>query len=293
MSLPSEPENQESTRVYKYCAIALLIVVVIATIASWRLYPVFIDTYYHMAVIEGFSQAGGITTRAFWEMAPGGRVHIYPPSLHVIGYFFHLLGVSTGTYMTLVSATFYAGCLLTTWIWLRRVLGDRSAFFAVVLLCGPYAFFSTQATFQAVAGVLVLAPLALLALEKERFLACGVLNLVACTMHPMGLFLPPALVINTLLRRKKIVAGLLAASIPVVLYGPWLAHIWANRAFLARESHRERDHAGRGWRRCESRIVPASLGFAFGPLVDRATRPCLGARGGPAGVRRRVSHGIW
>ncbi len=27
-------------------------------------------------------------------------------------------------------------------------------------------------------------------------------------------------------------AGLLAASLPVVLYGPWLAHIWANRAFL-------------------------------------------------------------
>ena len=81
---------------------------------------------------------------------------------------------------------------------------------------------------------MVLAPLALLALEKERFLACGVLNFVAITMHPMGLFLPPALVINTLLRRKKILPGLLAASVPVVLYGPWLAHIWANRAFLPR-----------------------------------------------------------
>ena len=151
MSIASEPENRQSP-VYAYAAVALLIVVALATVASWRLYPVFIDTYYHMAVIEGFSQAGGITTRAFWEMAPGGRVHIYPPSLHVIGYFFHLLGVSTGTYMTLVSATFYLGCLLTTWIWLRSILGDRSALFGVVLLCGPYAFFSTQATFQAVAG---------------------------------------------------------------------------------------------------------------------------------------------
>ena len=111
MSQPSEPERGEPTptRVYTLVAVALLIVVAIATAASWHLYPVFIDTYYHMAVIEGFSQAGGITTRAFWEMAPGGRVHIYPPSLHVIGYFFYLLGVSPGTFMTLVSGTVLRG----------------------------------------------------------------------------------------------------------------------------------------------------------------------------------------
>jgi hypothetical protein len=232
MHLPSEPGPGESARPYVLGAVALLIVAAIATAASWQLYPVFFDTFYHMAVIEGFSQAGGITARAFWEMAPGGRVHIYPPSLHVIGYFFYLLGVSPGTFMTLVSGTLFASCLLTTWIWLRQITGPRSALFGLILLCGPYAFCWGQATFQALAGVMVLAPLALLALEKERFVACGVLNFVASTMHPMGLFLPPALVINTLLRRKKIVAGLLAASLPVLLYAPWLAHIWANRAFL-------------------------------------------------------------
>lgn len=231
-SPPAEREPESPTRPYTLAAVVVLIVATIATAASWRMYPLFIDTYYHMAVIEGFSQAGGVTTWAFWEMAPGGRVHIYPPSLHIIGYFFNLLGVSPGTYMTLVSASFYTGCLATTWFWLRRIIGPRSALFAVVLLCGPQPFFWTQATFQAAAGVMMLAPLALLALEKERFLACGVVNLITITMHPMGLFLPPALVINTLLRNKKIVAGLLAAALPVVLYGPWLAHIWANRAYL-------------------------------------------------------------
>ena len=232
MSQPVEPEDCASTRFYTLAAISLLIVAALATAASWRLYPLFIDTYYHMGVIEGFSQAGGITTRAFWELAPGGRVHIYPPALHVIGYFFALAGVTPRTFITLVSATCYAGCLLTTWIWLRRIIGARGALFGVLLLCGPYAFFWTQASFTAVAGVMVLAPLALLALETEHFLACAVLNFVALTMHPIGLFLPPALAINALLRRKRSIVGLLAASVPVVLYGPWLAHIWANRALL-------------------------------------------------------------
>jgi hypothetical protein len=232
MILPAESENIAATRFYTLGAIALLVVVVIATAASWSLYPLFIDTYYHMGVIEGFSQAGGITTRAFWEMAPGGRVHIYPFSLHTIGYLLSLVGVSPRTYITIMSAGCYFGCLLTTWIWLRRIIGSRGAFFALVLLCGPYAFFWTQAVFTAVAGVLVLAPLALLAMERRRFLICAILNFVVITMHPIGLFLPPALVINALLRRRKVVAGLLAASIPVVLYSPWLAHIWANRALL-------------------------------------------------------------
>lgn len=232
MSLPNELQQGESSRFFTLSAIGLLIVVAIATAVSWHVYPLFIDTYYHMGVIEGFSQAGGITTRAFWEMAPGGRVHIYPPSLHAIGYLFSLIGVAPRTFITLASATFYAGCLLTTWIWLRRIIGPRSALFALIFLFGPYAFFWTQASFNAIAGAMVLAPLALLALETERFLACAVLNFVAITMHPMGLFLAPALVINTLLRRKRIIAGLFAACLPVVLYGPWLAHIWANRAFL-------------------------------------------------------------
>jgi len=274
MSLPNEPENGQATSVYTLCAIGLLIVVAIATAASWHVYPLFIDTYYHMAVIEGFAQAGGITTRAFWEMAPGGRVHIYPPSLHAIGYFFHLLGVSPGTYMTLVSASFYGGCLLTTWIWLRRVIGARSALLALALLCGPSAFFWTQATFQAAAGVMVLAPLALLALESERFLACGVLNLVAMAMHPMGLFLPPALVINTLLRRKKLWAGLLAASVPVLLYGPWLAHVWANRAFLP-------EHRTGGEITLGGFGGGASLGLLLVPLAALAV-PWLVLRRGPA-----------
>ncbi|MFZ5829413.1 MAG: hypothetical protein ACOY3P_04965 [Planctomycetota bacterium] len=233
MNEPTELHNGQPKQFYNCAAAALLIVVGLAAWATWQMYPAFIDTYYHMAVIEGFRQAGGISTWAFWEMAPGGRVHIYPPALHVIGYFFQLLGVSPGMFMTLVSASFYGLCLLTTWVWLRGVVGERAALLSIVLLSGPWTFFWTQATFQAVAGVLVLAPLCLWALEKERFLACGVLNFVATTMHPMGLFLPPALVINTLLRRKKIASGLLAASLPVVLYSPWLMHIWANRAFLS------------------------------------------------------------
>ena len=165
-------------------------------------------------------------------MAPAGRVHIYPPALHVAGYLLSLLGISARTYVTWLSGISYAACLFTTWLWLRKVLGARPALFALVLLCGPSAFWWNQAVHTANAAVLVVAPLALLALESEKFLACAVLNSIAISLHHFGLFLPPALVVNALLRRRKVLAGLLAAAVPVLLYSPWLAHIWANRMFL-------------------------------------------------------------
>jgi len=114
-----------------------VIVVAILTGVHWHLYPVFVDAYYHMEVIHGFQQAGGIVTHAFWEMAPGGRVHIYPPGLHAAGYLAALLGVAPSTFITLISWACCPACLLTTWLWLRRIAGPRPALYTLVLLCGP------------------------------------------------------------------------------------------------------------------------------------------------------------
>lgn len=231
VSAPNGAGADHSRRVVGY-GLTLVAAVAILSVLHWSWYPMFIDTYYHMAVIQGMDQAGGLPAWAFWEMAPGGRVHIYPPAIHIIGYLLTFVGLSPAAFITLLSGTLYPACLFTTWLWLRKVFGPRTALAAVILLCGPAAFFWNQATFTANAFSMTFAPLALLALESEHFLACGVLNLLASTAHPMGLFLPPALAINTWLRRKKVWPGLLAACLPMALYAPWLGHIWANRAYL-------------------------------------------------------------
>ncbi|MBN1421165.1 MAG: hypothetical protein JXP34_20500, partial [Planctomycetes bacterium] len=225
----------EARRSFTGYALLLIAFVAIAGALHWSWYPIFVDTYYHMATIQGIEQAGGLPTWAFWEMAPAGRVHIYPPAIHIVGYLTTLLGATPVGFITFLSWFLYPAFFFTVWLWMRRVFGARPALIAVVLLCGPGALFWNQTTFNANAFSLTLAPLALLALESEHFLACGALNLLAATAHPMGLFVPAALGINALLRRKKWIAGLLAAGIPVLLYSPWLAHIWANRAFLPDE----------------------------------------------------------
>ena len=220
---------------YTYCGAALIAFAALVSFLPRWIYPVFVDTYYHMAVIQGFWQAGGVVTHAFWEFAPGGRVHIYPPAVHAVGYLFTFLGVSPESFVTFISWAFYPACLLTTWLWLRHILNPLAALFTTALLCGPATFFWNQSAHTANAAVLVLAPLALLALQKGRFLACGALTFAVICSHPIGLFLPPALVLTALFDRKRVLAGLVCASVPVLLYSPWLAHVWANRVFISKD----------------------------------------------------------
>lgn len=226
------PPSPRSEREWTAYGLAILAFVAVASAVRWELYPVFVDTYYHMAAIAGFDRAGGLPARAFWEMAPGGRPHIYPPALHAAGHLASLFGSSPVGFVTFVSWAFYPLSFAATWLWLRALLGARAAFFGIALLAGPSAWFWNQTAHTANALTMVAAPLALLALEKERFFSGGVLAFVATAAHPMGLFLPPAIALDAAIRRKRFLARLFVAAAALALYAPWLAHIWANRAFL-------------------------------------------------------------
>ena len=221
-----------SNRFYDSGSALLLGVIALLTAVHWQLYPVFVDSYYHMEVIHGFRQAGGIVTHAFWEMAPGGRTHIYSPGLHAAGYLAALLGLAPSAFITLVSWACYPACLLTTWLWLRRVAGPRAALFALILLSSPLAFLYNQAAHTASAAAMAVIPLALWAHAAQKYRLGGTLTFLAIAIHPLGLILPPALTLNTLLSRQRMWAGLLTATAPVVLFFPWLAHMWAAREVL-------------------------------------------------------------
>jgi uncharacterized protein (TIRG00374 family) len=270
------PEKRWTLTAYGLVLLACLAVV---SALHWSWYPIQSDPWYHTAVIQGMHQAGGLPVWDFWEMAPAGRPHIYPPSFHVVGYLVSLAGVSPPAFSTFMSWGLWWGSMFTMWLWMHKVFGPRPALAAVILLSGPTAYFAHQTTFPGIAFGMALAPLALLALESERFLACAVLNLLASTAHPMALFLPPALVINTLLRRKKLLAGLLAACLPMLLYGPWLAHGWANRAFLPEQ-------------RSGADVSLMGIGIANGVNlgVALAVAACLGIIW--AVVRRREALGL-
>ena len=93
----------------------LLILFLFFQITQWPFSPKFLDAYYHLAVMKGFEEAGGYVTSAFWEYAPAGRPHLYPPALHILMLSFYKLGLSAISVARLVDLAAYPIFLFAFW----------------------------------------------------------------------------------------------------------------------------------------------------------------------------------
>ena len=139
-------------------------------IIRWQTLPIFLDIYYHAGCMTGFRDAGGIVLHDFWEYAPIGRPHLYPPLFHLI-----LLGLSKSGLPTLfilrfVSAAIYPLFLLTiSWV-VSRLYNDRCAFFTVLAATLPYTFLLNIVTAIPSSIALIILVLLFYAIETKRTL---------------------------------------------------------------------------------------------------------------------------
>lgn len=203
-------------------AVIFIAACVILVLVNLSMYPVYLDIPYHLAVTRGFREAGGITTWDFWDYAPEGRPHIYPPLLHVGMSMLQDLGLSSQATATLVCAIMFPLILFSAWWALRRLFGPRTALYSLVLLGVPYAFFYQSGITIAASLVLALTPLVFLTIEEGRKTAAAVLLAMCLYSHLiLGHLLALALFVYLLHRYvlwKRILAVL---AVAYLLYLPW------------------------------------------------------------------------
>jgi hypothetical protein len=208
--------------VYDLLAAIFIILCIVLVLVNISMYPVYLDIPYHMAVTRGFQEAGGITTWDFWDYAPVGRPHIYPPLLHVGMSMLQDIGLTQQATATLVCVIMFPLILLSLWWAMRRLFGSRAAFYALLLASVPYAFFYQTGITIAASLVLALTPLVFLSLEEDHKVASMVLLAMCLYSHlVLGHLVALALFIYMLHRRnawKKVMTVLVGAY---VLYLPW------------------------------------------------------------------------
>ncbi len=161
----------------------VILAVVILAGTQWPGYPYFLDSYYHLSVIQGFRTAGGPTLHAFWESAPEGRPHLYPPLFHLIGLPAVLLGIPPLVLARIWSWAALPLLLIVAWVVLRRLFNDRTACLTVVVLATPFSFFLSSVNYLPATLVLTCSLGILLALSKARWLAGGLLLGLAFWLH--------------------------------------------------------------------------------------------------------------
>lgn len=198
---------------------AILLLVTFFQAMQWPLSPKFLDIYYHLSVMKGFADAGGYVTTAFWEYAPDGRPHLYPPFLHILMLVFYKLGLSAIDVGRLVDVSSYPLLLITFWVVSRKISSDKIAFIALVLLTSIYSMLLAATTLSAFNLAAVVLLWMALKLHQRRFGQAALLLGLIFYTHTLYAWLSVLFIVLVALRRSSDRKGCLRAALLGILIG--------------------------------------------------------------------------
>jgi len=112
----------------------------ILLIVRWPSLPRFLDIYYHLHTAWGFIQAGGYSSWDFWEYAPFGRPHIYPPLFQIILAWLIKSGMSVVFLAKFFESTTPILFLIIFWNFIRKYYGEQLGFFVAVAVSSSFIF---------------------------------------------------------------------------------------------------------------------------------------------------------
>ena len=217
----------------------IITLLTIIIVIKWHALPVFLDIYYHAGCMAGFRDAGGVVLRDFWEYAPLGRPHLYPPLFPVVLLALVKSGLNVLFVLRLVSTAIFP-MLLGSIAWvITKLYDDKRAFWTVLAASLPYTFFLNVITAIPASLALIILIFIFFAVETKRTIcAILLLGLSFYTHGALPWFIILTLLIYTVLQRKNFKFTLAVISGGLILGSPWLVHMIANRSyFLAVNSH--------------------------------------------------------
>lgn len=228
----------------------------ILTAAQWPVLPYFLDSYYHLSVIQGFRDAGGPVLHAFWEAAPEGRPHLYPPGFHLIFLPLAQLGLDPIFLARLWSWAAMPALLAAAWLALSRIFGPPKAALTLAALATPYSFFLSAVNNLPATGVLVCTLGLMLALFKRRWAAGGILLGFSFWLHAGLPWLAAlSLLIFAGIEPSYRKTSLRVLFLGILLAGPWLLHSVGHANLLQLQPRGEE-------RFLEFPVIPLALGTA-------------------------------
>ena len=193
-------------------------------VVRWRILPQFMDIYYHLSTAWGFIQAGGWSGWDFWQYAPVGRVHIYPPLFHIILALFMKMGVDTVILAKLFECIIPVLFLVVIWYFTRKNYRESMAFFAVIACAGSLSFYLNLINHIPATLAMIFGILSLDQLFQKRSLRAGILLALAFYTHiGISWFFILAVILYGLFDRehKRTVSGVvvyaLLLSLPVII----------------------------------------------------------------------------
>lgn len=170
---------------------------------------------------------------SFWEFAPVGRPHLYPPLFHILMLAVYKIIPSKPFLARFFDFIIFPASLVIIWITIKNVFNRRLAFFAVLTASSVYTLYlSIITTIPATLSILC-GLLSFFCIEKQRIIAGTVLLIFAFYLHAfMPWIMALAFIIYALLCREKLKRYLLAVAIAILAALPLLIHSYVNRSYF-------------------------------------------------------------
>jgi hypothetical protein len=221
-------------RGYDWVSIAIIILFFALLFRIRAQLPIFSDSWYHLSVIRAFSERG-IGLHAWWEFAPFGRPHLYPPLFHVVN-----LAVLRATSLGLLDlarlydVVTFPLVLAAGWLAARNLFGAKAAFLTLLLLSLNIGLlFSCSLIMMPATYALLLWPfLHIFVLRKHWLVAALLLSAIGYIHFGAASVAAASLLILSLFKKEYLRPSLLAMAVAIAIYSPWLAHLYQNREFL-------------------------------------------------------------
>lgn len=209
---------------YNSCSLLLILFYAVSQAVRWNFFPQHFDIWYHLLTAWGFIRAGGYTTWDFWQYAPAGRPHIYPPLFHTVLALLMKAGIDKIFLARLFSVTLPVIFLLTLWNFIRRDFSARLAFLCLITMASSFSFHESLINHMPSTIALIFGFLAFGQAFKKRILSAGIL-LALCFYTHMGTswFFALAFLFYALFnagdRRPALISlvSALALSLPIII----------------------------------------------------------------------------
>ena len=196
--------------------------------------PFSYDTPYHLLMGKMFSDFGGVVLWDYYEYAPVGRPHLYPPLLHILIWWTHALTgldfVSVGRLIALVQ---YPASLLLSWLAIRLLFGPEVGAVYLGLLSADSWFWTWQLTVDPTALIMALYMPFLYFFTRKKVLPSTLLMTAFLYSH-LGLPYVALLsmVVSTLLAypidRGYLGQSAKVATVSLLAFSPWALHVINN-----------------------------------------------------------------
>jgi len=209
---------------YDFWSVIILIFYAMMQISRWPLFPQHIDIYYHLLTAWGFIQAGGYSNWDFWQYAPIGRPHAYPPLFHIVLALLMKAGVDKIVLARIFSVAIPLAFLFTLWNFLRKKFSSCLAFFSLVTISSSLSFYASLTNHMPSTIALTFGILAIWQFMNNKTLL-ALLLLALCFYTHMGVsyFIVFTLAIYALFNKEHfrqaitIVIGAMILAIPMIM----------------------------------------------------------------------------